>query len=57
MRSSRRPTAREALLLGIDPDEPCLIVTRRTFTRDATITLARLVHPGTRYQLQGEFQP
>jgi GntR family histidine utilization transcriptional repressor len=54
---SARPTAREALLLGVDPEEPCLIVTRRTFTRDATITLARLVHPGSRYQLQGEFQP
>jgi len=37
--------------------EPCLVVTRRTFTRSAPITLARLVHPGTRYVLQGEFQP
>jgi GntR family histidine utilization transcriptional repressor len=54
---SARPTDREALLLGIAADEPCLVVTRRTFTRDATITIARLVHPGTRYQLQGEFQP
>lgn len=52
-----RPTAQESALLGIGVDEPCLIVTRRTFTRDATITIARLVHPGTRYQLQGEFQP
>jgi GntR family transcriptional regulator, histidine utilization repressor len=53
----RRPTADEARLLGIPAREPCLIVTRRTFTRDAAITLARLVHPGSRYQLQGEFQP
>ncbi len=51
------PTAEEARLLGIGPREPCLVVTRRTFTRDAAITLARLVHPGTRYQLQGDFQP
>jgi GntR family histidine utilization transcriptional repressor len=51
------PTAEEARLLGVSAREPCLIVTRRTFTRDAVITLARLVHPGTRYQLQGEFQP
>ena len=51
------PTADEARLLGIAPREPCLVVTRRTFTRDAAITLARLVHPGTRYQLQGDFQP
>ncbi len=51
------PTAEEARLLGIATREPCLVVTRRTFTRDAPITLARLVHPGTRYLLQGEFQP
>ncbi|MBK9135556.1 MAG: histidine utilization repressor [Betaproteobacteria bacterium] len=51
------PTAEEARLLGIGVREPCLVVTRRTFTADAAITIARLVHPGTRYLLQGEFQP
>jgi GntR family histidine utilization transcriptional repressor len=51
------PTAEEARLLGIGAREACLVVTRRTFTRDAPITIARLVHPGTRYLLQGEFQP
>lgn len=51
------PTAEEAGLLGIAAREPCLVVTRATFTRDAAITLARLVHPGSRYQLQGIFQP
>lgn len=50
-------TAEEAALLGIGTRDPCLVVVRRTFTRDATITIARLVHPGTRYILQGEFQP
>jgi len=52
-----RPTRQEAKLLGIDAGEPCLIVVRRTFTREAPITIARLVHPGHRYILQGEFQP
>lgn len=52
-----RPTLREATLLRIEPDAPCLIVHRSTYTRDAAITVARLVHPGTRWQLQGEFQP
>jgi GntR family transcriptional regulator, histidine utilization repressor len=52
-----RPTRQEARLLDIAPDEPCLIVVRRTFTREAPITIARLVHPGTRYTLQGEFAP
>jgi GntR family histidine utilization transcriptional repressor len=52
-----RPTAQEAALLRIDPAEPCLVVLRRTFTRDAVITLARLVHPGSRYQIEGQFTP
>ena len=52
-----RPTAQEALLLGIEPNEPCLVLVRRTFTTAAVITLARLVHPGTRYQLAGQFAP
>ena len=54
---SSRPTAQEARLLGIAADEPCLVVTRRTFTRNAAITIARLVHPGTRYVLEGSFEP
>ncbi|MBK7260681.1 MAG: histidine utilization repressor [Rubrivivax sp.] len=54
---SALPTGQEALHLRIAADEPCLVVTRRTFSRDATITIARLVHPGKRYLLQGEFQP
>jgi GntR family histidine utilization transcriptional repressor len=52
-----RPTAEEAELLGIAPTEPCLIVVRRTFTVDSAITLARLVHPGSRYGLEGQFTP
>jgi len=54
---SARPTSQEARLLAIDRDEPCLVVTRRTFTRDAAITIARLVHPGSRYLLDGSFEP
>ncbi|MEN9626826.1 MAG: Histidine utilization repressor [Pseudomonadota bacterium] len=52
-----RPTPNEAQLLRVEPDTPCLIVHRSTYTRDAAITVARLVHPGSRWQLQGEFQP
>jgi len=51
------PTAREARLLGIGRDEPCLVVQRRTVGKEVPITTARLVHPGTRYLLQGEFKP
>jgi GntR family histidine utilization transcriptional repressor len=52
-----RPTAEEARLLQIGTDEPCLVVVRRTFTSEAPITIARLVHPGSRYTLEGQFQP
>ena len=51
------PTAQEAKLLGIGRDEPCLVVGRRTVSQEQPITLARLVHPGSRYLLQGEFKP
>ena len=51
------PTRQEAALLGIGVHDPCLVVVRRTFTRDAAITIARLVQPGTRYTLHGEFAP
>jgi GntR family transcriptional regulator, histidine utilization repressor len=54
---SSRPTAQEATLLGVAADEPCLVIVRRTFTRDAAITIARLVHPGSRYVLEGHFTP
>ena len=51
------PTAEEAALLGLAARDPCLVVVRRTFTRDAAITIARLVQPGARYTLHGEFAP
>lgn len=51
------PTAEEARLLGIAADEACLVVVRRTMARGVPITLARLVHPGSRYQLEGRFAP
>jgi GntR family histidine utilization transcriptional repressor len=51
------PTAREARLLGIRREDPCLVVVRRTVGKEMPITLAKLVHPGTRYLLQGEFKP
>ena len=52
-----RATAQEAKLLGIGLGEPCLVIVRRTVSRGVPITLARLVHPGSRYQLEGRFSP
>jgi GntR family transcriptional regulator, histidine utilization repressor len=51
------PTPQEAELLDVAAGEPCLVVVRRTMSRGVPITLARLVHPGKRYALQGEFKP
>jgi GntR family transcriptional regulator, histidine utilization repressor len=51
------PTEQEARLLGIGLTDPCLVVIRRTVSRGVPITIARLVHPGTRYQLEGRFSP
>jgi GntR family transcriptional regulator, histidine utilization repressor len=52
-----RPTADEARLLEIDPQDPCLVVVRRTESRSVPITLARMVHPGSRYLIEGRFKP
>ncbi|HSW07587.1 histidine utilization repressor [Aquabacterium sp.] len=51
------PSAEEARLLGISPAAPCLVVVRRTQQRDTPITIARLVHPGSLYMLEGAFAP
>ena len=50
-------SADEARLLCIPSAEPCLVIVRRTIFGGIAITLARLVHPGSRYQLQGSFSP
>jgi GntR family histidine utilization transcriptional repressor len=52
-----RASTREARLLAIGAGEPCLVIVRSTHSRDAAITVARLVHPGSRYLLEGRFQP
>jgi len=51
------PTLQEAKLLEVAQSEPCLVIVRRTMSRGVPITLARLVHPGKHYALQGEFKP
>lgn len=51
------PSAEEAKLLGISAAAPCLVVVRRTQQRDIPITIARLVHPGSLYMLEGSFAP
>lgn len=51
------PDARIRKLLAMAPDEPCLVVIRRTWTADQIASVARLYHPGSRYELSGRFRP
>lgn len=52
-----KATAEEARHLRIQTGDPCLVVVRRTVSRGVPITLARLAHPGHRYQIEGQFKP
>ncbi|MFE7328575.1 histidine utilization repressor [Streptomyces sp. NPDC057565] len=49
------PSAEECEILGVSPAEPCLLIQRRTWSRDAVVSVARLLHPGSRYRLEGTF--
>ncbi|GIU14166.1 MULTISPECIES: histidine utilization repressor [unclassified Shewanella] len=40
-------------LLDIAAAEPCLQITRRTWSRQGVVSFARLVHPGSRFRLGG----
>lgn len=48
-------TPDEQHILDVQPTEPCLLVQRRTWSRDALVSVARLLHPGSRYRLEGAF--
>jgi len=52
-----RPSAREAKLLGISSDEPCLMLSRRTWSGGKVVTRVRLTSPGDRRRLGGRFEP
>lgn len=50
------PTADEAKQLGIKRTEPCLSMKRRTVSGANVASVARLVYPGSRYSITGQFQ-
>ncbi len=43
--------------LGIDEQEPCLLVLRRTWAHGRPVSFARLHHPGSRFELTGHYAP
>jgi GntR family histidine utilization transcriptional repressor len=49
------PSPEECALLDVEPSEPCLLIQRRTWSRDVLVSIARLLHPGSRYRLEGTF--
>lgn len=40
-------------LLAIEPDQPCLKISRRTYSDKGIVSYAQLYHPGNRYRLGG----
>ena len=49
------PTAEQAVRLAMPAAEPCLLLTRRTWTRRVPVTLVRCLHPASRYRLGSRF--
>lgn len=50
------PSPEECAIMDIAPFEPCLLIHRRTWSHDALVSIARLLHPGSRYRLEGAFE-
>ncbi|WP_394183283.1 histidine utilization repressor [Marinomonas posidonica] len=49
------PNQEECQRLQVSPQEPCLQIKRRTWSGEDIVTVARLLHPGSRFQLFGHF--
>lgn len=49
------PDATQARTLEIETGEPCLLLTRRTWTRTIPVTVVRCLHPSSRYRLGCRF--
>lgn len=50
------PTAQQAQWLQMQADQPCLLLTRRTWQRDVPVTWVHCMHPGMRYRLGCRFR-
>lgn len=49
------PTPEQASHMRIGAGEPCLMLTRRTWTRAVPVTMVRCLHPSSRYRLGCRF--
>jgi GntR family histidine utilization transcriptional repressor len=50
------PTAEQAERLAMEPTDPCLLLTRRTWSRNTPVTWVRCLHPASRYSLGSRFK-
>ena len=50
------PTPEQAAQLEMSTTEPCLLLTRRTWSRGNPITVVRCLHPASRYRLGSRFR-
>lgn len=51
------PARRVRSLLKMTAGEPCLVINRRTWSGGQPVSIARLFHPGARYELTAGSQP
>lgn len=51
------PTPEQAERLEMPATQPCLMLTRRTWTHAMPVTFVRCLHPGSRYRLGSRFRP
>lgn len=52
---SQMPPASIAEMLAMDVRQPCLVLRRKTLSRDQTASMATMWHPGPRYRFSGRF--
>ncbi len=50
------PTPAQTERLAMPGSEPCLLLTRRTWTRGVPVTMVHCLHPGSRYRLGSRFR-
>jgi GntR family histidine utilization transcriptional repressor len=50
------PTPEQAARLDMPVTEPCLMLTRRTWTHATPVTMVRFLHPASRYRLGSRFR-
>jgi GntR family histidine utilization transcriptional repressor len=49
------PQPWECKVLAIARSEPCILIRRRTWSKDQVVTSVRLLYPGSRYRLQSDY--